>query len=332
MSLNVPLRFNHLAFEKVWGGRALESFAEGALPASGLVGEIWELVDRDGASSKVASGPFEGRKLRGLMLSESDDLLGRTKANKGDYFPLLIKYLDAAQNLSVQVHPDERAAQSLGGGAESKTECWYILSAEPGARLYLGFKPGIERPSIATKCASADIVEMLESYEVKAGDFVFVPPGTVHAIGAGITLVEVQENSDTTYRMYDWGRTGLDGEARECHIDEALKSIDYASAAPIPVQPEFTSDGGVNEHAPLVDCDVFTVDALHVNGPLEGETCGRAWIYIVTDGKGELTLPGRDETWALRRGETWLLPASLGSYRLDSVDGQLKMLRVETKA
>jgi len=332
MSLTEPLRFHHLAFEKVWGGRSLESFAEGALSAEGPIGEIWEVVDRDEASSKVADGPFKGRRLRGLMLSESSDLLGRTKPAKGDYFPLLIKYLDAAQNLSVQVHPDERAAKNLGGGAERKTECWYILSAEPGARLYLGFKQGVARTDFAAKCATADIVKMLESHEVKAGDFVFVPPGTVHSIGAGITLVEVQENSDTTYRLFDWGRTGLDGRPRECHIDEALNSIDYESAAPVPVQPVFATDGGVNECAPLVDCEAFAVDALHVNGPLEGSTDTRAWIYIVTDGKGELSLPGRDETWPMRRGETWLLPAALGAYRLDSVDGQLKMLRVETKA
>ena len=187
MAITEPLLFSPVLFEKVWGGRVLEDFLGRPLEQDGPIGEIWTLVDRDDASSQVQAGELAGRSLRGLMMSEREALLGATTPTSAGYFPLLVKYLDARANLSVQVHPDARAAQRLGGDAASKSECWYVLSADPGARVYVGFKPELAESELCDKLTGENVADLLDSYEVRVGDFVYVPAGTVHAIGAGIT-------------------------------------------------------------------------------------------------------------------------------------------------
>ena len=328
MTLQEPLQFAPVFVPKVWGGRSLEQYL-GPIDAPGPIGEVWGLVDRDECSSVVRGGEFEGRNLRGLMLSESESLLGATTAATGEYFPLLVKLLDATQDLSVQVHPDRRAARRIGGGAAGKTEAWFILSAEPGSTIQLGLQPGVDAKAFAEKAATPEVVDLLQTHEVKPGQFILVPPGTVHSIGRGITLVEIQENSDTTYRLFDWGRVGMDGEPRELHTEQALCSMDYEQVLVGPVESVISADSA--DQVRLVDCDAFAIDILRLHGSETGDTDGRALVYVVVEGSGVLATSGGIER-RIGRGETWLLPASIGEHRFTSVDGELRVLRVETRA
>ena len=316
---------------RVWGGQALASCLGLDFGHDGPIGEVWTLADREQQSSVVEGGVFDGRPLRGLMLSERKALLGRSKASVEDAFPLLVKLLDANRDLSVQVHPDLRRAQLFGAGAEPKDEFWHILDAREGARIYLGLKPGVDATTFAALAHSPDVVDLLQEFPVHRGESVLVPAGTVHSIGAGITLFEVQQNSDTTYRIYDWGRMGLDGEPRECHLDKALQAIDYET----PVMGPFTSDAegdGVNARTLLVDWPQFSVEHLTLHAQLDHDTAGRAWTYLVLSGSGQLALEEVPGEWTVQRGETWLLPASLGRYHFHSPDGNFQVLRVEAKA
>jgi len=328
MALQEPLHFAPLFVSKVWGGRTLERYL-GPIAAKGPIGEVWELVDRDGCSSVVEGGTFAGRSLRGLMLSETESLLGATRPAPGGTFPLLVKLLDATQDLSVQVHPDRKVARRIGGGATGKTEAWFILSAAPGSILHLGLKPGVDAKSFAAKAARPGVVDLLQTYEVKAGQFVFVPPGTVHSIGRGIALVEIQENSDTTYRLFDWGRAGMDGKPRELHTEQALCSMEYDQQLAGPI--ESLVGGKPVDRVRLADCDAFAIDLLRLHGSETGDTDGRALVYVVVEGSGVLATSGGVER-RIGRGETWLLPAAVGEHRFASVEGELRVLRVETKA
>jgi len=325
MTLRQPLRFEPHFLVKVWGGRSLGDFLGSELPEDGPIGEVWQLVDRDAGASIVAAGEFKGRSLRGLMLSERESLLGRAKTSLSDHFPLLIKYLDAGANLSVQVHPDATANACAKGSAHPKTECWYILEAQPDARLYLGLKDDVDAKTFAAQATSSDVVKLLNAYTVKPGDFVHVPAGTVHAIGEGISLVEVQENSDTTYRIFDWGRVGLDGRERETHVTEALNAIDYDQVLEGPFAAASTLDGS----RPLVDCPSFRVELLAPSAEIELNTDRRALVYIVVAGDGSL-VSDDGSTVDMHRGQTWLLPADAGPHRLRP-SGTFELLRVETK-
>lgn len=323
MSLLDPLRFRPRSLNKVWGGRWLDSFVPGGLGVEGPVGEVWTLADRDEMSSEVDGGELDGRRLAGLMMSERQDLLGAARPSASDRFPVLIKYLDAVEPLSVQVHPDAACAAKLGG--EPKDECWYVLSAEPGAHVFLGLADGVDAATFAAEATSHHVVDLLRRQEVKAGDFLYVPAGMVHAIGPGVTLVEVGENAGTTWRVYDWGRASVDGEARPLHLDEALRAIDYDRPGAGPCTAQF--EGKVNGRATLLEGPAFRVEALRVNEPLELDTGGRPWMYVVLSGKGTLITPRGEQV--LRCGESWLLPAAVGAHGFGSPDGELELLLVE---
>lgn len=331
MVLQEPLLLRPNPKTKVWGGEALSACLGLDFSDLGPIGEVWTLADREESSNEVLQGSFAGRLLRGLMLSERSALLGTSQASPSDTFPVMMKLLDSNRDLSVQVHPDRKSAERLGSGAEAKDEFWYILDARDGARVYLGLKPEVDAVTFAAKAATPDVVDLLQEFPVKRGDCLWVPAGTVHSIGGGITLVEVQQNSDTTYRIYDWGRKGLDGKPRTCHLEEALQAIDYESRAAGPVQGRPSNDG-VNPRTLLVETDQFGVELLSVHAPLEHRTAGRAWIYLVLAGQGHLRADEVEGEWTLRRGETWLLPASLGHYRFEQPDGHFRLLRVEVRA
>lgn len=325
-ALAEPLRFERIFLEKVWGGRALERSLGLELPAGVPVGETWELSDRADHNSVVAGGACAGRELRGLMMSSSQALLGRAKPSANGAFPLLIKYLDAAKPLSVQVHPDHVAADRLGveGG---KTECWYILSAEPGALIYLGLKPGVDATTFAEKAAGPDVVDLLMPWEVEAGQFVFVPAGTVHAIGEGITLAEVQENCDVTFRLYDWGRLGLDGQPRAAHVEEALLAMQYDQDLAGPITPDLGD--ALNRRCALVDCEAFGVELFDVTGRVELDTDGVPDVYVVVAGKG--TLRAGATARDVGTGDVWLVPAAVGAHALELDGEELRVLRVTAR-
>jgi mannose-6-phosphate isomerase len=222
MSLT-SLVFAPIYKEVVWGGRRLEQLGK-TLPTKKPIGESWELVDLAADQSRVASGALAGRSLSEIVTAAGADLLGPV-ALDGGRFPLLVKFIDAAQTLSVQVHPDEGAVARMGRG-RPKNEAWYILDAAPGGVLYLGLEPGASHAALAEAIAENRVEELLHRVAVRPGDLIPVRAGTVHAIGAGVLLAEVQQPSDTTYRVYDWGRVGLDGKPRELHVADALACVD----------------------------------------------------------------------------------------------------------
>ena len=220
-----PLMFHPRFKERVWGGRRLETLYGKTLPPDVPIGESWEIADRPGDESVIANGPLAGRTLRDLMIERAPDVLGDAAPAADGRFPLLCKILDARQKLSLQVHPPDRA-RHLG---DPKTEMWYIADAGPGAELFVGLKRGVTRATFEGALGSGRVADCFHRVDVTSGDVMFLPSGRVHAIGAGLVIYEIQQNSDTTFRVYDWDRVGLDGKPRELHVPQSLESIDFAT-------------------------------------------------------------------------------------------------------
>lgn len=243
------LRFQPIYQERVWGGRALDSALGRSLPASTPIGESWEIVDRKEAQSVVEGGPLNGQSLRTVLTKHAADLMGpKWPADKP--FPILVKWLDCRERLSLQVHPPASVAPALGG--EPKTENWYIAHTGPGAELIVGLKRGVTREQFERAIADNTLERCVHHFRVAAGDSILVHSGQVHAIDAGNLILEIQQNSDTTYRVYDWGRVGLDGQPRKLHIAESLRSIDWNDFEPAPVRAAPTA--GV-----IADCAEFRI-------------------------------------------------------------------------
>lgn len=243
------LTFKPLYMERVWGGRGLESKLSRTLPAGKVIGESWELVDRKDQQSIVASGTFAGKSIRALLESRAEEILGPGRDGSRP-FPILIKWLDCQDRLSLQVHPPAKIAAELGG--EPKTENWYIADCEEGASLILGLKHGVTRDQFTEALEEQKVENYIHRFPVKVGDSVLVESGRMHAIDAGNLILEIQQNSDTTYRVYDWGRLGLDGKPRQLHIEESLKSIDFDDFEP-------TALHATTDTQTLADCAEFRI-------------------------------------------------------------------------
>ena len=240
------LRFQPLYQERVWGGRALATALSRALPPERLIGESWEIVDRPEAQSIVRNGSHAGQPLRSLIERYAADIMGpRWPAARA--FPILVKWLDCRERLSLQVHPPASVAAELKG--EPKTENWYIAETAPGAHLIVGLKRGVTREMFEQALAANRLEALLHRFPVARGDSIFVESGRLHAIDAGNLILEIQQNSDTTYRVYDWGRVGLDGKPRQMHVAESLRSIKWDDFEPAPLRAAPTS--GVIADSPL---------------------------------------------------------------------------------
>jgi mannose-6-phosphate isomerase len=249
------LSFMPIYQERVWGGRNLETELQRDLP-EGVIGESWEMVDRPEANSVVASGPHAGKSLRTLLEEDCEAILGPGR-DPHQPFPILVKWLDCEERLSLQVHPPKDIAPGLGG--EPKTENWYIAGCRPGARLLAGLMPGVTRDDFAKALEANDLEPLVCALETSEGDSLFVPSGRIHAIDGGNLILEIQQNSDTTYRVYDWGRTGLDGKPRTLHIEESLASIEFNDVAPELKRSDEPS-------LVLVDDEVFHLERRHLEG------------------------------------------------------------------
>jgi mannose-6-phosphate isomerase len=309
------LKFEPILKPTVWGGRELARLFGRRLPGDGPFGESWELVDLPGEGSVVADGPLLGATLADLRRDRPEELLGPASLLEGR-FPLLLKFIDARRTLSVQVHPDEAACARLGGGARPKTEAWYVIDREPGAALYVGLREGVDRALFEDGLSQGTLEDLLRRVPVEPGDFVHLPAGTVHAIGAGIVLAEVQQASDTTYRVFDWNRVGLDGKPRALHVAEALEAIDFAGEA---------SASGSRASRVGVRCPEFAIDLVgQGEGAAEFSNLGPVALMGVS-GTGRRTVRAAGEERPLVAGETLLIPAS-GSGEIELSTGDLGAL------
>src|SRR5664279_4551011 len=257
-----PFVFDPIFKDRIWGGRELENLCAKQLPPGKPIGESWEISDRPGDASVIANGPLAGKNLRWLMENHGRELLGDAKPAAAGRFPLLCKILDAREKLSLQVHPPASKAKELQG--EPKTEMWFIAEAAPDASLYVGLKKGVTRAEFEQKISDGSVADCFHRIPVKAGDTMFLPSGRVHAIGDGLVIFEIQQNSDTTYRVFDWNRVGLDGKPRELHIAQSLASIDFSDFEPKLVQTKFVADGKIQKRA-LVNDVLFNVETWKLN-------------------------------------------------------------------
>lgn len=253
-------RFTPLYQERIWGGHGLADKLGRELPGEGPIGESWEMVDRPEAQSIIADGPGKGLSLRALIESRHEEVMGPGWAPNRP-FPILVKWLDCKDRLSLQVHPPASVAHEMNG--EPKTECWYVADCDPGSALLVGLRKGVTRQQFEQALHDDELEPLVQRLPTQPGTFMFVHSGRIHAIDAGNLILEIQQNSDTTYRVYDWGRVGLDGEPRTLHIDQSMRSIDFNDFEPQPhqVQP------GKQEH--LVDSEVFQLEKYDLSA---GET------------------------------------------------------------
>lgn len=301
-----PLTFEPIFQPRVWGGRALETVYGKKLPPGETVGESWEISDRPGGVSVIRNGPLAGRDLRWLMAEHREALLGEAPDSHGR-FPLLIKLLDAREILSLQVHPPADQAGALGG--EPKTEVWYVAHAGPGASVMAGVKPGITRQGFAAMVHAGTVAGALPRLPVQAGDALFLPSGRLHALGAGVVIFEIQQNSDTTYRVFDWNRLGPDGKSRELHLQQALASIDFSDTNPALVSRESRTDGAVVKRL-LADCPWFRVEQWRLgDGTVALAGRPRPLVIAAVEGGCAVAHPASGEQVLLAPGGFCLLPA-----------------------
>jgi mannose-6-phosphate isomerase len=292
----------------VWGGRRLAGVLGKHLPTSEPYGEAWDVTDHAMHRSVVTSGPQKGRTLRDLMEHERDGLLGPA-ASVHTIFPWLVKFLDCHDWLSVQVHPDEHQVKTLWPGEGSKTEAWFVLSAAPGSRIYAGLLPGVDEARLRAALRTGTVAECLNQFEPEPGDCVFLRAGTVHAVGGGVLMAEVQQTSDATFRLFDWNRRDAQGNLRQLHVEEALASIHWDYGPVLPVKAGSFQDAvsvGASRQE-LVKCPYFHLDYLNHWQPffLGGE--GKLQTVVVLQGQGRIQTPDAEDEVAA--GQVWVLPA-----------------------
>ncbi|MBI4719097.1 MAG: class I mannose-6-phosphate isomerase [Planctomycetes bacterium] len=312
-----PLIFEPILKPRLWGGRRLESLLGKHLPAGERVGESWELADLEQAQSRVVNGPAQGRSLGELVREWGPELLGGASLLEGR-FPLLLKYLDAAETLSVQVHPDEAAARRLGGGVRVKHEAWYVIAAEPDRCIFHGLRPGVDRDALRQAVQQRRLEEALVRVPARKGHAFYLPAGTVHALGAGVTVAEVQTPSDVTYRLYDWDRVDpASGAPRELHLEDALACVSF-DAAPPPQQPPAQHIASVwTTVTELIRCPSFAVDRVRMVEGAEQELAVAgpvAWMLL--EGRCSIVCAGYDQEFVFRRGDSVLIPAGIRQARV----------------
>ncbi len=303
-----PLHFTPIYQSYLWGGRDLVTrYERSGAPADGPVAESWEVSDRDDGMSIVESGLLTGHSLRSLMADHRDALIG--KASSHGPFPLLIKIIDARETLSVQVHPDDAAAAK--GVGEAKSEAWYVLDARPGACVYRGFRPGTTEAEAYQAIADGRVADLLVRQSVTPGDTIYIPGGTVHAIGEGCLLLEVQQNSNTTYRLFDWNRIGPDGQPRALHLEEARQVIHWDTGE----QHQPADDGRCV--TPYFSIEPVTLGKRPVSlaDPLRGFT-----VLFVEDGPVRIDYANGEIV--AKTGSSWLIPAALRPCKVARLDNE----------
>ena len=319
-----PLKFTPIYKDKIWGGNKIKSILNKDYGDMPNCGESWELSGVEGNLSVVSNGYLAGNSIEELIEVYMGDLVGdQLFETFGTEFPLLIKFIDANDDLSIQVHPnDEMAAERHH--SYGKTEMWYVMQADPGSKLQSGFNQPVDQEKYLEKLKKVELTDILHFEEVTSGDVFFIPAGRVHAIGKGILLAEIQQTSDITYRIYDYDRRDDQGNLRELHTDLALDAIDYT------LYPEYKTkyEPKLNESVELVSCKYFTTNVLELNQPVEKDynKLDSFVIYICLDGKVQIKTESGSES--LQKGETILIPASIENVQLMPVSATVKLLEV----
>ena len=322
-----PLKFEPFLRTMVWGGEKIAPYKHIKTDIR-LIGESWEISGVSEHLTSVAAGPLEGRTITELVAEYKDRLVGKkVYAEYGDQFPLLVKFIDAERDLSIQVHPnDEIALRNHGAGFKGKTEMWYVIDADPGACLYCGLKESVTKEQFAAQVAAGTVTDILCKYEVKAGDVFFLPAGRIHSICSGCFVAEIQQTSDLTYRIFDYNRLGLDGKPRQLHVAQAIEAIDYK------VLPTYQTayEHKLDEEVTLVHCPFFTTTLFDLTRPFDKDlrTLDSFVIVMCLSGKGRIIdreEDGRKYEVSIAQGETLLIPASSEGVEL-LPEGEMKLL------
>ena len=319
-----PLRFEPIYQYRLWGGRRLTDLLTAPLPGGGPIGEAWLLSDRADHPSRVAGGPLQGRTIAQLLEQCPEQVMGRL-AGRFRRFPLLLKFLDAREMVSVQVHPGEAHTDLLPPGETAKTEAGVVLEAGIQSRIYAGLKPGTTADDLRRALTNGAVADHLVCFTPKPGDAVFIPAGTAHALGGGVVVFEIQQNSDVTFRLYDWGHVDAKtGKPRALQIDQALACIDFGKCAAGLVAPVVESTGPV-ERERLFQCEHFWLSRLHGDSPFPVGAPGVPMVLVCIEGRGHIEHGGA--TYAVTKGDVLLLPAVLGACMFQP-RGAVKVLEI----
>ncbi len=312
-----PIKFTPILKDKIWGGQKLKTLLnkQSDLPN---IGESWEISDVEGDTSIVSNGSLKGKSLKHLLEAYKSDLLGNKNYEVfGDKFPLLIKFIDAKEDLSIQLHPNDDLAAKRHNSF-GKTEMWYVFQADEDSNLIVGFNQPVTPEKYLEHLENKTLTEILNFDKVKTGDTYFIEVGRVHAIGAGVMVAEIQQTSDITYRVYDWDRVDDEGNERELHNDLAIDAIDFD----MPDNFRVTYSKEENQSNEMVSCPYFNTSYLKVNTTLERVNDKDSFfIYMCVDGEAKITANGVSET--IKKGETLLLPAAIKSYNITSESATL---------
>jgi mannose-6-phosphate isomerase len=302
------LTFEPLYMERIWGGRKLETYFQRALPGQNRIGESWELVDREDAQSIVANSKYRGVSLHEIWVDQRTEIFGQ--GYQTERFPILVKILDASATLSLQVHPGRPG--TINVFAEPKTEFWYFVATEESADLYVGLKNGVRRSDFEMALANGELLDLLHRVPSYPDSYIFIPGGRLHAIGAGNVMFEIQQNSDTTYRVFDWNRLGDNGKPRQLHLEESLNCIDFGDFEPALVQGDAET---------LVSCDWFTVDRWSLHQGREANSEAKFSIFQVITGTVSFG------SSFFRRGDLFLVPAGSHHGAVTPQGGPATVLR-----
>ena len=316
-----PLILRPIYRRYLWGGRRFAAALGRDLPPGEDFAESWELVDRGADQSVVAYGPLAGTSLGDLVRTRGVELAGR-HADRVP-FPLLFKFLDARHDLSVQVHPDDARAARLSPPDLGKTEAWYVVAADPDSRIYAGLAPGVDQPALAAALRAGRCETVLHAFTPRPGDCIFIPAGTVHAIGAGLLVAEIQQSSDVTYRLHDWNRLGPDGRPRPLHVEQGLEAVTRFG----PVEPVATRAGEESPWRRLVTCERFLLDEIRPASRVE--VGGDDTWHFLTVIRGGLDADPRHGLPHVPPGGCLLLPACAGREAFGAVGGDTVLLHVQ---
>lgn len=304
-----PLQFEPIFKERIWGGKKLKSVLNKDIP-SNTIGESWELSTVKGDISIIANGQWIGKNLMEAINEFPNEILGTSVyQNFGLEFPLLFKYLDAREDLSIQVHPNDALAKQRHNSF-GKTEMWYIMQADPDSRIIVGFKEKSNANRYLESLKNQTLLSILDDVQVKSGDVFFLETGTVHAIGAGLVVAEIQQTSDITYRLYDFDRVDADGNKRELHVDLALEAINYNT---VETKREYLKT--LNQSNPVVNCPYFTTNFIPLDGEMAINKSGKSFtVYMCIEGNFEINIA--QTKFSYKKGDTVLMPAAIQEYNI----------------